>query len=77
MVFIMEKILILLIKGYQRIPGSFHNQCKFIPTCSTYAIEAILEYGWLKGSFLAIKRILRCNPWSKGGYDPVIKRRKL
>lgn len=73
----MKRILILLIKGYQSIPGSFHYQCKFYPTCSQYAIEAIDEYGVFKGCFLTIKRILRCNPWSKGGYDPVIKRREL
>lgn len=45
--------------------------CRFIPTCSTYAIEAITKYGALKGGALALWRILRCNPFSKGGYDPV------
>ena len=45
--------------------------CRFIPSCSQYAIEALQKYGPLKGSFLAIKRILRCNHFSKGGYDPV------
>ena len=45
--------------------------CKYIPTCSEYAIQAIEKYGVLKGVFLGIWRILRCNPFSKGGYDPV------
>lgn len=70
----MKYILIKLIKLYQKIPGNFHNVCKFIPTCSNYAIEAIGEYGSIKGSFMAIKRILKCNPFSKGGIDNVPKR---
>lgn len=53
------------------IPGSFHGRCRFNPTCSNYSIEAIRTYGSLKGTYLSIKRILRCNPWSKGGDDPV------
>lgn len=72
----MKKILIMLIKGYQHIPGSFHNLCRHIPTCSNYAIEAIKEYGSVKGSYIALKRILRCNPWGTSGYDPVPKRRE-
>lgn len=70
----MKKILIKLIKLYQKIPGNFHNSCKFIPTCSNYAIEAINEYGALKGGFMSLKRIMRCNPFSKGGIDLVPKR---
>ena len=70
----MKHILIKLIKLYQKIPGNFHNSCKFIPTCSNYAIEAISECGSVKGSFMAIKRILKCNPFSKGGIDNVPKR---
>lgn len=72
-VMLMKKILIKLIETYQKIPGNWHNQCKFIPTCSNYAIDAINEYGSVKGSFMAIKRILRCNPLSKGGIDMVPK----
>ena len=72
----MKKGLIYLIKLYQKVPGPWHNSCRHIPTCSNYAIDAINEYGPLKGSFLSIKRILRCNPWGTSGYDPVIKRRK-
>ncbi|MDD3453143.1 MAG: membrane protein insertion efficiency factor YidD [Bacilli bacterium] len=71
----MKKILINLIKFYQKIPGSFHDNCKHIPTCSNYGIEAIERYGAIKGSILAILRILRCNPFFKGGYDPVPERK--
>lgn len=71
----MKYFLVKLIKIYQKIPGPFHNSCRFIPTCSNYGIEAIMKYGALKGSFLTIKRILRCNPFCKGGYDPVPQRR--
>lgn len=53
------------------IPGSFHGRCRFTPTCSNYSMEAIMKYGSIKGSYLSIKRILRCNPFSKGGVDPV------
>ena len=72
----MRGFLISLINIYQKIPGSWHNYCRHIPTCSNYAKEAINEYGCLKGSFLSIKRILRCNPWGTSGYDPVVKRRR-
>lgn len=72
----MKNILIKLIRGYQKIPGSFHESCRHIPTCSNYAIEAIEYYGALKGSLMAIKRILKCNPWGTFGYDPVIKKEK-
>ena len=71
-----KNILIKLIELYQAIPGSFHGYCKHIPTCSEYTKEAIIEYGALKGTYMGFKRILRCNPWSKGGYDPVIKKEK-
>lgn len=67
----MKKILIKLIKLYQRIPGKFHDNCIFYPTCSNYTIQAIEKYGFLKGSFLGLKRIIRCNPFNKGGYDPL------
>lgn len=72
----MKKVLIKLIKLYQKIPGSWHFSCRFIPTCSDYAIEAIDTYGTFKGGLMAIKRILRCNPWGGSGYDPVIKEDK-
>lgn len=67
----MKKLLINLIKVYQRMPLASHSNCKFIPSCSNYAIDALNKYGALKGSWLAFKRILRCNPFNKGGYDPL------
>ena len=72
----MKYVLIYLIRIYQRIPGSWHNNCKFQPTCSNYAIGVLEELGFIKGSFLMIFRILRCNPFSKGGYDPVPVKKK-
>ena len=67
----MKKLLLKLIDVYQRMPIAFHSRCKYYPTCSNYAKEAITKYGTIKGSFLAIKRILKCNPFSKGGIDLV------
>ena len=67
----MKILFIKLIKLYQLIPGPWHNTCRFEPTCSNYAIIAIDRFGVIKGSYLTIKRILRCNPFNKGGYDPV------
>ena len=67
----MKYILIAIIHIYQHIPGSWHNKCRHVPTCSNYGIIAIKEYGALKGSILTIKRIVRCNPWGTWGYDPV------
>ena len=72
----MKYVLIYLIRIYQRIPGSWHNNCKFQPTCSNYAIGVLEELGFIKGSFLMIFRILRCSPFSKGGYDPVPVKKK-
>ncbi len=70
----MSKILILLIKVYQKlISPLFGRKCRFYPTCSSYAIQSLKTYGFFYGSFLAIKRILRCHPYNKGGYDPVPK----
>lgn len=70
----MKYILIGLIRVYQIIPGPWHNSCRHIPTCSNYGIEAIKEYGALKGTYFTIKRILKCNPLFKAGYDPVKKK---
>lgn len=55
------------------LPLKSHGRCRYIPTCSNYGIEAINKYGSIKGSILTIKRIIRCNPLSDGGYDPLIK----
>lgn len=60
------------IVAYQRlISPALPRRCKYEPTCSRYAVEAIREYGILRGPVLAGWRLLRCNPWSLGGYDPV------
>lgn len=67
----MKQISLKLIRIYQHIPGSWHNHCRYYPTCSNYAYEAISNYGFLKGWTLAIKRILKCNPFGGFGYDPV------
>ena len=67
----MKYIAIFLIKIYQKIPGPWHNYCKFRPTCSEYAIGCLCEFGFFKGSYLSIKRIIKCNPKSIGGYDPI------
>ena len=72
----MKKILILLIKLYQKfISPMFPAKCRFYPTCSQYTLEAIKEYGANKGTYLGIKRILKCHPFHEGGYDPVPKRK--
>lgn len=73
----MKKVLIFFINIYQKMPLSSHKQCRFIPTCSEYAKEAILTYGSIKGVFLAMKRILKCRPGGSYGYDPVPKKEKL
>jgi putative membrane protein insertion efficiency factor len=69
----LKNIFIGLIKFYRKYISGMKTTptCKFIPTCSEYGIEAIEKYGALKGGLLSIWRILRCNPFSKGGYDPV------
>ncbi len=68
----MKKFLIYLIRMYkQNISPLLPSACKYVPTCSVYAITAIERFGAFKGSWLAFLRILRCNPFSKGGYDPV------
>ncbi|MFW6305882.1 MAG: membrane protein insertion efficiency factor YidD [Bacillota bacterium] len=68
----MKKILILIIKFYQKVISPMNPaSCRFYPTCSEYTIQALRKHGILKGSFLGLKRIIRCNPFSSGGYDPV------
>jgi len=67
----MKHVIIFLIKRYQGIPGRWHHYCKFQPTCSQYAIGVLSEFGFFKGMYLSIKRIIKCNPFSNGGYDPI------
>ncbi len=73
----MRKICIFLIKVYQEtLSPILGKQCRFTPTCSQYTIDAVEEYGVLKGILMGLKRILKCNPFCKGGFDPVIKKNK-
>ena len=70
---LIKKVLIFLINTYQMTlsPRFSHGSCRYTPTCSQYALEAIEIHGIFKGCLLAAWRILRCNPFSKGGWDPV------
>ena len=71
----MKKILILLIRFYQKfISPMFPAKCRYYPTCSQYTLEAVKEHGAIKGTYLGIKRILKCHPFHEGGYDPVPKK---
>lgn len=73
----LKKLLILCIRGYQKYLSPLKsNHCKYTPTCSQYAIEALEKHGLIKGIMLAVWRILRCNPFSKGGYDPVPEKKE-
>lgn len=68
----MKIVLIKMIRFYQKYLSPLkRTKCPYYPTCSQYGLEAVQKHGALKGSLLAIWRILRCNPFSKGGYDPV------
>lgn len=67
-----KRSVIFLINIYKKfISPMLPRSCKFYPTCSSYAVEAVEKHGAVKGVFLAVWRILRCNPFSRGGYDPV------
>ncbi len=68
----MKKIVIGAIKGYQKYLSPLKStKCPYYPSCSCYGLEAVEKYGAVKGSMMAAWRIVRCNPFSKGGYDPV------
>lgn len=65
-------LFIMLLRIYKLIISPWlPNACRFYPTCSVYAVDAVTKHGVIKGSFLAVKRVLRCNPFFEGGYDPV------
>ena len=75
---ILTYILIKLIKCYKFLISPLLGQsCRYLPTCSDYSIEALKTYGFFKGLFLSIKRILSCHPWGQGGFDPVKKQMKV
>ncbi|HCJ51332.1 MAG: membrane protein insertion efficiency factor YidD [Gallionellales bacterium CG_4_10_14_3_um_filter_54_96] len=68
----MRRILIKVIHGYQYFISPLRPpSCRFTPSCSHYACEALTKHGLLKGLWLSIKRLVRCNPWHPGGYDPI------
>lgn len=68
----MKAVLITLIKGYRLLLSPWWGrQCRFTPTCSEFAEEAIERHGALQGAWLAMRRVCRCHPWRAGGYDPV------
>jgi putative membrane protein insertion efficiency factor len=67
----MNKLVIKIIKLYQRSSGNRPKRCKYHPTCSQYCLEAFQKFGFFTALALSVWRILRCNPFSKGGYDPV------
>ncbi len=68
----MKYVLIGLLKVYRAVISPLYgNVCKFYPSCSAYALEAVRVHGAAKGTWLAVRRLLRCHPWSLGGYDPV------
>ena len=74
----MTRLLIGLLRAYQYLLSPFLGQhCRFIPTCSQYAIDALREHGPWRGSLLAARRVLRCHPWHPGGVDPVPERRRI
>jgi hypothetical protein len=68
----MKNFFIWLIDKYQKIPFKSHYSCVFIPTCSQYTKEALEKYGVFKGLGLGIYRVLRCHPWQKNKYDPLL-----
>ncbi|HFQ88474.1 MAG TPA: membrane protein insertion efficiency factor YidD [Desulfobulbus sp.] len=66
------RLLVVLFRGYQCfVSPLFPATCRYTPTCSQYAIEAVARYGAIRGLYLAVRRILRCHPFARGGYDPV------
>lgn len=70
-----QRAVLLLLRAYKwAISPMLPPACKYVPTCSGYAMEAVERYGAVRGGFMAAWRLLRCHPFAKGGYDPVVKR---
>ncbi len=68
----MKAVFLWLIRFYMKVISPLKKPCcRFVPTCSEYALESVKRFGAVRGGFLALKRILRCNPFGKSGYDPV------
>jgi uncharacterized protein len=68
----MNSIVLGLIRGYQHtLSHLFTGSCRYYPSCSHYTYEAVERYGWARGSWMGMLRVLRCHPFAKGGYDPV------
>ena len=71
----MKRFFLMLLRGYRRfISPAKRPCCRYTPTCSSYAVEAIEKYGAVKGGYLALRRVCRCHPFHEGGYDPVPRR---
>jgi uncharacterized protein len=70
-----QRVTLHLLRGYKAIVSPlFPPACRYVPTCSEYAMEAVERFGAVRGGLLAVRRLLRCHPFVKGGYDPVVKR---
>lgn len=71
----MRRVVLALLRGYKRCVSPFlPPACRFMPTCSEYAMQAVARFGVLRGGYLALRRLLRCQPFCRGGYDPVPQR---